>query len=62
MKNEKVDKFLDILDDHISNKIADANRDAGDSWGGMYSYQSEKKLKEALYDMLDIEIITDDDE
>jgi len=53
-KKEKIDKFLDILDDHISNKIADATRDSGDSWGGMYSYQSEQKLKKALYEIFDI--------
>jgi len=54
IKKEKIDELLDILNDHISNKIYDATANSGDSYAGLSTYDSEQKLKKALYDILGI--------
>ena len=58
-KIEKIDEFLSILDDHISNKISDATADCDDSCAGYSHYDSSSKLEEALYKLFDIEVEDD---
>ena len=52
---DKIDKFLEILDDHIVNKVADnLPNDYEDSCFGFSSISTEEKLRKAFADLFDI--------
>jgi len=60
-RQQLADDFLIALNEHISNKVKDQMPSDGfDSCAGCYSYDTESKLRKALYALLEIKDGNDD--
>lgn len=60
---DKINEFIENLDNLISDKISDATADPGDSMAGCSSYHYKKELRDSLCRLFNVEVeVVEEDE